>query len=55
MKNYIQPIIKSKTLRLSDSILFISDPVDEIGYNEDASNNGTFDSDKLPEQKNVWE
>ena len=55
MKKYIEPIIKCKTIQLSDNILFISDPVDEVGYNEDAANKGNFDSDKLPEQKNVWE
>ncbi len=55
MKKYIEPRIKCKTVHLLANILFISDPIDEVGYNEDAANGGNFDNDKLPEQKNVWE
>lgn len=55
MNIYIAPKAKVRAMQVSHAILFVSKPVDEIGFNEDAANAGGFDDGSLPSSKSVWE
>ena len=55
MKKYIAPKAKVRTIQYSHAILFVSKPVDEIGFDEDAANSGGFDTGSMPSSKSVWE
>lgn len=55
MKKYIAPKAKVRAMQVSHSIMFVSKPMDEVGYDEDAANTGGFDSNALPSSKSVWE
>lgn len=55
MKKYIAPKAKVRAMKFSHAILFVSKPVNEIGFDEDAANTGGFDSGSLPSSKSVWE
>lgn len=55
MRKYIAPKAKVRTMKFSQAILFVSKPVDEIGFNEDAANEGGFDAGSIPSSKSVWE